>query len=198
MNQDPRVDAYIARKPDFAQPILERFRAAMHAACPEGEETLKWSAPSFTYRGEILAGMAAFKQHAAINFWRGSAVVGEEQQRSDAMGQFGRLASVDDMPSEAELVAFIHRAMALIDAGEKTPRNKTVKASIETPEDLREALADNAAAAATYDGFSPACRRDYDTWVLEAKRPETRAQRVAQAVAWMAEGKKRNWKYEKC
>jgi hypothetical protein len=35
-------------------------------------------------------------------------------------------------------------------------------------------------------------------WITEAKSAETRARRLAQAIAWMADGKSRNWKYEKC
>ncbi len=195
MKYDPRVDAYIERQAEFAKPILEHIRKAVHAACPEAEETLKWSSPTFMYKGEMLAHMAAFKAHAAFGFWRGSLVTGEENERQTAMGQFGRLTSVDDLPDLEEL---IKKAVALAEAGVKAPRNKTVKAPAETPADLGAALQGNAAAAATFESFSPSCRREYVEWVTEAKRPETRAKRVAQAVEWMAEGKKRNWKYEKC
>lgn len=195
MKHDPRVDAYIARQAEFAKPILEHIRSAIHAACPEAEETLKWSSPTFMYRGEMLAHMAAFKAHAAFGFWRGSLVTGEENENQTAMGQFGRLTSVDDLP---DLEALIRKAVALADSGVKAPRNKTVKAPAETPEDLASALQENEAALATFEAFSPSCRREYVEWITEAKRPETRSKRVSQAVEWMAEGKKRNWKYEKC
>jgi len=94
MTSDPRVDAYIARQGEFARPILEHLRAAVHAACPEAEETMKWSMPHFVHKGEILAGMAAFKAHATFGFWRGKEVVGETGAERDAMGQFGRLRSL--------------------------------------------------------------------------------------------------------
>jgi uncharacterized protein YdhG (YjbR/CyaY superfamily) len=68
---DPRIDAYIARVQPFARAILEKIRERVHAAAPEAEETIKWSAPGFTIDGKILLMMAAFKAHAAINFWRG-------------------------------------------------------------------------------------------------------------------------------
>ncbi len=198
MNRDPRVDAYIARKAEFARPILEHLREAVHAACPEAEETLKWSSPAFMYKGQMLAHMAAFKAHAAFGFWRGSLVTGEENERQSAMGQFGRLTSVDDLPKPEALAELIRKAMTLTDAGVKAPRNKTAKAPAEAPDDLQAALRENASATATFESFSPSCRREYVEWVTEAKRPETRAKRIAQAVEWMAEGKKRNWKYEKC
>jgi uncharacterized protein YdeI (YjbR/CyaY-like superfamily) len=199
VQKDPRIDAYIARQADFARPILEHLRAAVHAACPECEETLKWSSPTFLYKSEMLAGMAAFKAHATFGFWKGSLVVGEGEEQMSGMGQFGRLTSVDDLPAPEALAALIGKAMALTDAGAKVKRPaKHPKADIEMPDDLRTALAANPKAAATLEGFPPSARRDYLEWVVEAKRPETRARRIALAVEWLAEGKRRNWKYETC
>lgn len=198
MKTDPRVDAYIARQADFARPILEHLRRVVHAACPEGEEAMKWSSPTFLYKGQMLAGMAAFKAHATFGFWQGGLVTGDTPEMMSAMGQFGRLTSVGDLPDDAALCALIHKAAALIDDGVKAPRNKHAKPPFEVPADLRMALDDNAAAAATFDGFPPSAQRDYVEWITEAKRAETRAKRVAQATEWLAEGKKRHWKYENC
>jgi len=200
MKKDDRIDDYIARQADFARPILEHLRAEVHAACPDAEETLKWSAPAFMYKGEILAMMAAFKQHAAFNFWRGTQVVGDAGAQQKAMGQFGRITSVDDLPDRETFSALVRKSMTLTDAGVKAPQKKKgeTKAPAETPEDLRRAIDANPKAAATFDGFSASCRREYVEWVTEAKQAATREKRIAQAVEWMAEGKKRNWKYEKC
>lgn len=195
---DPRIDAYIAGKADFARPILDHLRTAVHRACPEVEEGVRWSMPSFTYRGKILCQMAAFKEHATFGFWQGREVTGEAEPRS-AMGQFGRLVRIEDLPPDAELDALIRRAMALIDSGTPTSRPaKRPKPELPVPADLAQALADKPAAWATFESFPPSCRRDYLEWIGEAKRPETRARRLAQAVEWMAEGKRRYWKYEKC
>ena len=198
MKSDPRIDAYIARQADFARPILEHLRETVHAVCPDGEETLKWSMPHFMYRGEMLAGMAAFKQHASFGFWRGSLVVGDSNERLDSMGQFGRLTSIDDLPKRPELEALIRKAMTLTDAGVKPPRAKHEKAPFTVPQDLRAALDANAAAAATFDGFPPSAQREYVEWVTESKRDETRTKRLNQAIEWLAEGKRRHWKYENC
>ncbi|HEV2746899.1 MAG TPA: YdeI/OmpD-associated family protein [Allosphingosinicella sp.] len=198
MTRDQRIDAYIARQADFARPILEHLRAAVHAACPDCEETLKWSAPTFMYKNEQLAMMAAFKQHATFGFWRGSLVVGDDGEQKSAMGQFGRLTSIDDLPAPDVLTALIRKAKALTDAGVKPPRNKAVKEPFTVPDDLRSALDANRPAAATFAGFSPSAQRDYVEWITGAKQPATREKRLVQAVEWMAEGKKRNWKYENC
>ena len=198
MKQDPRVDSYIARQAGFARPILEHLRAAVQAACPDCEETLKWSMPTFMYKGEILVSMAAFKQHATFGFWRGSLVVGDTEAQRSAMGQFGRLTSVGDLPDRAALEALVKKAMALADQGVKPVRNKTRKEPLPVPQDLRAAIDADQAARATFDGFAPSCQREYVEWIVEAKRDETRSKRIAQTVEWLAEGKKRNWKYENC
>ena len=198
MSRDERIDAYIARQADFARPILEHLRAAVHAACPDCEETLKWSSPAFLYKGEQLAMMAAFKAHATFGFWKGSLVVGDTDRQATAMGQFGRLGSLADLPDDATLDALIRKAMALTDAGVKPVRAKHAKAPIPVPDDFRSALDAKPKAAATFDGFPPGARRDYLEWVTEAKQSATREKRIAQAVEWLAEGKKRNWKYENC
>ena len=197
MKKDPRIDAYIERQQEFAKPILTHLRAVMREACPEGEETLKWSSPSFIYKGKILAGFAAFKAHAAFGFWSGSQVP-ETTAGPTAMGQFGRLTSLDDLPPRATLIDLTHKAMKLIDEGVKPVRNKTVKAPFTVPQDLRAAIDAVPAAKATFDAFPPGQQREYVEWVTEAKRDETRAKRLAQTVKWLAEGKRRNWKYENC
>ena len=169
----------------------------MHAACPEAVETLKWRMPHFMYRGAILCGMAAFKNHVAFGFWQGRLVV-DDPKAGSAMGQYGCLTKVSDLPSARVLTAQVKKAMALRDAGVKAPRDKTKKPAVplKTPKDLQIALAKNKKARATYDAFAPSHKREYHEWLMEAKREATRKQRLAQAVAWMGEGKPRNWKYQ--
>jgi uncharacterized protein YdeI (YjbR/CyaY-like superfamily) len=198
MKTDPRIDAYIARQADFARPILVYLRETVHDACPDCEETLKWSSPSFMYKGKILAGFAAFKAHATFGYWSGSQVLDASPEQQSAMGQFGRLTSLADLPSRATLVELTHKAMKLIDDGVKPIRNKTVKAPFSVPQDLRAAIDAVPAAKATFDGFPPSQQREYADWVGEAKRDETRARRLALSVEWLAQGKRRNWKYENC
>jgi uncharacterized protein YdeI (YjbR/CyaY-like superfamily) len=198
MSPDPRIDAYIARQAAFARPILEHLRRCVHVACPQCEETLKWSVPAFIYKGEQLAMMAAFKAHATFGFGKGSLVTGEGEKEKSAMGQFGRLTSIGDLPEEATLHRLILKAMELTDKGVKPMRNRQARPDLAVPDDLRAALAAQPRAAATFDGFAPGARREYLEWIMEAKRAETRERRIAQAVEWMAEGKKRHWKYEAC
>jgi uncharacterized protein YdeI (YjbR/CyaY-like superfamily) len=191
-----RASTHIEAQADFARPILRHIRARVHAACPEAVETLKWGKPFFDYKGRPLALMAAFKAHASFGFWRRDALA--TGQEGEAMGQFGRLTSIDDLPDDATLDQLIHAAMALIDTGAGAVQRRAAKPEAAGPPDLAEALAGDEVAAVTFTAFPPGSRRDYCDWVSEAKRPETRAKRVAETIALLREGKRRNWKYEAC
>lgn len=197
MKTDPRIDAYIDRQADFARPILAWLRERVQTACPKVEEAIKWGMPAFVYKGRPLAHMAAFKAHAAFGFWqREELATGKE---GEAMGQYGRIESLAGLPSAELLEAQVRGSMALIESGHKPARAvRAPKPEAEVPPELAEALADDDAAAATFDAFPPSCRREYCEWIADAKRPETRAKRAAEAVGWMREGKRRHWKYEAC
>lgn len=198
MSREPRIDAYIAKAAPFARPILEKVRERVHAAAPEAEEAVKWGAPGFTVDGKILLIMAAFKAHAALNFWRGQEI-GDGGPKAGAMGQFGRLTSVDDLPSDDELDALIREAAAL---ARTAPAPRKVKHEPKPPAELHPefaaALKANPKAKAVLESFPPSASRDYLDWIAEAKQDATRAKRIATAIEWLSEGKKRHWKYENC
>ena len=194
--RDPRVDAYIERSASFAKPVLEHLRRLVHAACPEVVETIKWGVPSFEHKG-LLCGMAAFKQHCTFGFWH--ALMRAETKGggkgNEAMGQFGRITAVGDLPKDSTLTALIRKAAKLNASGIKAPRIRTRKAPLVVPAVLAAALKKNRKALATFENFSNSHTREYVEWIAEAKRDETRAQRLATAIEWMAEGKSKEWRY---
>jgi hypothetical protein len=198
--RDPRIDAYIAGAAPFARPVLTHLRKVIHAAVPGVEETIKWGMPHFLHGG-ILCAFAAFKAHCAFHV-RGSEALLGASASDDAMGQFGRITAVSDLPPGATLAKVLKAAAVRNEARGKGKAPRAVKKpprpEAKVPPDLAAALRRNARARATFDGFTPSKRRDYVEWIQEAKRPDTRAGRIESALAWMAEGKSRNWKYEKC
>jgi uncharacterized protein YdeI (YjbR/CyaY-like superfamily) len=196
---DPRIDAYIAKSPEFARPILLHLRAVVHAACPDVEETMKWSMPAFMHHG-ILCGMGAFKQHCTFGFWKSQLIFDRDSGKSvAAMGDFGRITQCRDLPTKKVLVGYVKQAMKLNEAGVKVAKPKKKSAApLKVPADLAAALKKDRAAKTTFDNFSPCHRKEYIEWITRAKQPATRAKRLAQAIEWLAEGKKRNWKYENC
>jgi uncharacterized protein YdeI (YjbR/CyaY-like superfamily) len=204
--KDPRVDAYIAKSLDFAKPILNHLRKLIHDTCPTVEETIKWSFPHFEYKGpadrspRVLCSMASFKQHCAFGFWyaeRGP--MSGNSQPGEAMGQYGRITSLADLPKDKELVKQIKDAIKLHDAGVK-PRagaRTTEKKELEIPDYFLAALKKNKKALATFEQFNYTNKKDYLEWITEAKTDETRKKRLETAIEWMSEGKSRNWKYMK-
>ncbi|MFA5966300.1 MAG: YdeI/OmpD-associated family protein [Sphingomonas sp.] len=197
MTTDPRITAYIAGRADFARPILEHLRARLHAVSPDIEETIKWGMPFFLHRGRPLANMAAFKAHASFGFWDRNGK--ESGPAGEGMGQFGRLTSLADLPDDAALDAAIREVLALREAGDHPRRAaRRARPEAEVPPELAAALAADAVANDTFAAFPPSCRREYCEWIAEARRPQTRDKRVAEAIAWLREGKRRNWKYENC
>lgn len=191
---DPRIDAFIANAQPFAQPILTHLRQVIHRALPDVEEAIKWGMPAFIQDKRIVAVLGAFKAHAALTLWRMGKAIGADEE---GMGQFGKLTGVADLPPEAELIKLI-QATASARAEAKPQPKKPPRPELPVPEELTAAFAGNAKAKAVWDGFAPSHRREYAEWIGEAKRAETRASRVAQAIEWIGEGKQRNWKYQNC
>ena len=186
--KEPRIDAYIAKAPDFAKPILTRVRKLVHTACPQVEEAIKWNAPFFLHKG-ILAAMGSFKKHCMLVFWKGKLIIGKDRAK------LRRLTSLVDLPSDKVLLGYIRQAVELNEAGVKIPKPKK-KAPVVVPAYFLAALKKNKKALATFEAFPPSHKREYVRWITEAKREETRARRIKSAIELLAKGKSRNWKYQ--
>ena len=194
-NRDPRVDAYIARSADFAKPILDHVRSLVHEACPDAQETIKWSVPHFEYEG-ILCGMAAFKQHCNVILWKAAVIPGGKGR--DEKGQITRIRTLSDLPDDKTMKHLISEGARLNTERVKAPRRrKTTSKAVAVPIELKSALAKNKKAAAAFEKLSPSHKREYAEWIAEAKAEETRQRRVKSAIEWIAEGKSRNWKYQR-
>jgi hypothetical protein len=198
--KDPRVDSYLAESADFARPILRRLRKTIHQGCPAAIETIKWSYPFFDYQG-LLCGFAAFKAHCSLFFWRDIDVdrwLPKTNTAGAGMGQFGKITSMADLPKDSVLLACVRAAVAQRDAPASKPkRARKPGKELPVPPDLKQALAANAKAAATFRNFAPSHRREYLDWIADAKQPATRERRLRTTIEWLAEGKPQNWKYLK-
>jgi uncharacterized protein YdeI (YjbR/CyaY-like superfamily) len=198
LSRDPRIDAYIAKAQPFAQPILTHVRERVHAVVPDVEEAMKWGMPAYILGGKILLITAGFKAHVALNFWRGQELSSSHDSGS-AMGQFGKIRSLEDLPDDHELARLIREAAELASSAQaaRKPKHAPKPAPTLHPE-FASALDKAPKAKATLDGFPPSAQRDYFEWISEAKQDSTRAKRIATAVEWLSEGKRRHWKYQKC
>ncbi len=203
MGKDKRIDAYIGTSAEFAKPVLSHIRSLVPKACPDVEETMKWSFPHFDYKGEMMCSMAAFKQHCAYGFWKAAVMKDADvltgKSSKAAMGNLGRITSLKDLPSDKIMTSWIKEAMKLNETGVKVPKDKPKhqKKPLEIPNYFAGAMKKNKKAWDTFEKFSPSNKRDYVEWITGAKAEDTRAARLKQAIEWMAEGKPRNWKYMK-
>jgi len=196
--RDARVDAYIARSEEFTKPILNHIRKLVHKACPEVEETLKWTFPHFMHKG-ILCSVAAFKNHCSFGFWKRRLIFDKKSSAGEGMGQFGRITSISDLPPKNILLGYIKEAIRLNEEGIKVPKARPKrKKPLAIPDSLKAALRKNKKALATFENFSYTHKKEYVDWIREAKREATRDQRLVTAIQWMAEGKSRHWKYLNC
>jgi len=204
VSKDKRVDAYIKKAQPFAQPILKHLRALVHKANPDAQETIKWGFASFDYKGPFCS-MAAFKEHAVFGFWKSALLkdpkgyLGKQSnQGGEAMGNLGRITSLKDLPPDKVLIDFIRQAKKLNDDDVKLPpRPKAATKELVIPPYFTDAIKKNKKALATFNDFSYSNKKEYVTWVTEAKTEKTRNERLATAVKWMSEGKIRNWNYVK-
>jgi len=198
---DPRIDAYIIKSADFALPILQHLRALVQAACPDVQETMKWSFPHFLYKGEILCSMASFKQHCAFGFWKASLMKDAKlllDNRKEAMGSMGKITSLKDLPADKKIGAWIMEAMKLTDAGVKLAKAKPAPTrELVIPLYFSTALAGNKKAKAAFEKFNYTHKKEYTEWLAEAKTIPTREKRLATAMEQIAEGRTRHWKYVK-
>lgn len=202
--KDERIDAYIVKAADFAKPVLTHLRDLVHSACPDVEETWKWSFPHFMYKGQVLCSMAGFKEHCAFSFWKAALLADEDKVLSvterEGMGHLGKITSLKDLPKDAILKKYIKAAMKLNEDGVKLPPRSKVseqeKKELEAPDYFTAELKKNKKAQKTLDAFSYSHRKEYLQWITEAKTEVTRNKRMAEAIQWMEEGKSRNWKYK--
>lgn len=196
---DPRVDTYIEKSAEFAKPILVYIRKLVHKACPDVVETMKWSFPHFDYKGTVCS-MASFKQHCAFGFWKQSLMEKDAfPAQKTAMGSFGRITTIDDLPDDKVMLGLIHQAVELNEKGVKIQKKPAAaKKDLVIPEELTGALSKNKKARTTFEDFSYSCKKEYIEWIAEAKTEVTRNKRLATTVEWLAEGKRRNWKYTNC
>jgi uncharacterized protein YdeI (YjbR/CyaY-like superfamily) len=190
---DRRVDAYIDNAQPFARPILKHLRRMVHTGCPDCQESIKWQSPFFERKG-IICFMAAFKQHAVFGFWKGKLLFGKEHK--GAMGHFGRLTSIKDLPNEKQLIGYVRQAAELNERGVKRSRPRPgANRKVVVPLDLKSALGRKSKARKTFEAFSYTHKKEYVDWIADAKRDETRRRRLKTAIEWMQQGKPQNWKY---
>lgn len=196
-----KVDEYIEKSPDFAQPVLTYLREVIHETCPDAEEAIKWKFPTFMYKGKILCSITSFKHYCSLGFWLHQEMKTlkeiETTAEKSSMFSLGKITKMEDLPSKPQLKKAIKEAMELTDMGVTMKKSAPSKTEMEIPDYFLSALQSQSKALEIFEKASPSFRKEYITWITEAKTEATRNKRMEQALEWIAEGKGRNWKYER-
>jgi uncharacterized protein YdeI (YjbR/CyaY-like superfamily) len=200
--QSPKVDAYAKQAEDFAKPILRHLRALIHASCPDVVEDIKYGIPHFSYRGDYLCIFAAYKNHCSFTFYKDALMKNARLKANSALPAakrfMGKLTDVSDLPSDSDLTSWIEEAMALNERGQKLPaRESKPPKDVKIPAAFAVKLESNPKIKATFESKSPSFRKEYNAWIGDAKTEATRDKRIAEALSWIADGKRRFWKLSK-
>ncbi|MDB5673233.1 MAG: hypothetical protein JWM65_215 [Sphingomonas bacterium] len=203
MTPNPKIDSYLANAEEFARPILTHLRALLHATCPDVVEEIKWGIPHFDYRGEMMCIFAAHQRHCSFTFWK-DALMDDARLRANgdlpaAKRFMGKLTRLADLPPDNQLTGWIREAMSLNERGIKLPprKSESPKPAVGIPEAFAQQLSANPAVKAIFDDKSASFQKEYNVWIGDAKTDATRDKRIEEALAWIAEGKGRFWKYAK-
>ena len=103
MNRDPSVDAWLAAYTNPQQPVVERVREIVLAADPRITETIKWSTPTFLYKGNLASFQPRATKFVSILFHEGASIPGDHP-RLDSGGDHARYVRIADL-ADAEAAA---------------------------------------------------------------------------------------------
>jgi hypothetical protein len=181
--------------PDFSQPLAEQMVEWFLHWEPDLTESIKWNMLCFSGR-KLVCGLSACQQHLGVTFFRGTELPDPMQLFSPAGEGNTNIRSVRvallETLNRAALRDLLHAAVALDADSTLPPPPKVKRQPWPMPAFFKQALAKprNRAAAAAFQRISPSCQREYLVWLTTAKRPETRARRLAETLAALATGRK--------
>ncbi len=181
--------------PDFSQPLAEQVVEWFLNWQPDLAESIKWNMLCFSGR-KLVCGLSACQHHLGIAFFRGTEL--PDPARLFSPGGEGntnlrslRLTTLDGL-NRAALRDLLAAAVALDSDPAIPPAPKVKRTPWPVPAFFKAALAQprNRAAAEGFKRLSPSCQREYLVWLTTAKRPETRARRLAETLAALRAGRK--------
>jgi uncharacterized protein YdeI (YjbR/CyaY-like superfamily) len=114
------------------------------------------------------------------------------------MGELSKIKNLEDLPNSEVLIKYIREAIELSKKKSTITIASEKKITIDLKSaDLPEIFSSFPEQAEKFDAFPPSHRREYISWITEAKTDATRIKRIETMMEWILDGKSRNWKYEK-
>jgi uncharacterized protein YdeI (YjbR/CyaY-like superfamily) len=196
MAKPKSVDDFIDSAPEWAAEKLIRLRRlALEAGL---EESIKWSAPCYSLKGNVL-GLAAFKGWVSLWFHQGSFLKDESkkllaaQETTQGLRQWRFLP--EDEIDEDLVLKYILEAKANDESGKKiTPR----KQALVLPEILKNALAEDTSFKKSFEALTPGKQKEYALHIGSAKREATQISRLEKSKPMIFQGVGLHDKYKNC
>ena len=161
------------------------------------KETIKWGSPVYTSEGKNVVGLSAFKGYFGLWFFQGALIndthnklINAQEGKTQAMRQW-RFENIDEI-DEALIKSYILNSVENFKAGKEI---KPQKKPLIIPDELKEAMASDSVLSEAFESLSLSCKREYTEYVGEAKREETRKNRLEKVIPMIKQKKGLNDKY---
>ncbi len=199
MKKITSVEEYIEVNAHFAEE-LTILRDILNST--ELEETLKWSAPTYTLNSKNVIGLGAFKHHFGIWFFQGvflkdddNLLINAQENKTKALRQM-RFNSMADINKSAVL-NYVKEAIENQRLGKEMKPQRNTKPEV-IPQELEDAISKNKELKQAFEKLSASCKREYCEHISEAKRETTKTKRLEKIIPMILEQKGLHDKYKNC
>lgn len=187
---NPKVDFYFDEAKNWQKEQEELRQIVLD--CQLTEE-LKWGCPCYTFQGDNIVLIHAFKEYCALLFFKGAllsdtdGILIQQSKNVQAARQirFTNLTEIVDL--KTILKTYIYQAVEIEKAGLKVILKKTTEFVM--AEEFQKKLNENQALYTAFNALTPGRQRAYLLYFSSPKQSKTREARVEKAIDQILEGK---------
>ncbi|WP_425658696.1 YdeI/OmpD-associated family protein [Tenacibaculum ascidiaceicola] len=194
-----KVTQYIQDKSNWAQEL--NLLRSVFLDLPV-EETIKWGAPVYVYKGKNIVGLSAFKNYCGLWFFQGSfltdkeeVLVNAQEGKTQAMRQW-RFNQLDEI-NTVLIKRYVLEAIKNSEEGKELKPKKNTKPLI-IPKKLQLELDRNDRLKETFSEFTLSKQREFTDYISEAKRETTKEKRLEKIIPMILNGIGLYDKYKNC
>ncbi len=198
MSKVTSADEYIEQHPQWKKELTALRNLFLSYPL---EETIKWGSPVYTMEGKNLLSIGAFKNHYAIWFFQGGLLakntellVKAQEGKTQAMRQikFDEGSDIDIK----EISKYIEETISHHKQGKKI--SSSVPKEVIIADDIRKKFKEDNRFKTAFLNLSPGKQREYSEYISQAKKEETRLNRMEKITPLIIAGKGLHDKYKNC
>jgi len=197
MKYSKSVEEYLEANPQWEKELLSLISIARESGM---DETIKWGAPTYSYKGKNIVGLGAFKSYVGLWFHQGALLkdpakklINAQEGTTKALRQW-RFNSIEEIDNEL-IKSYIFEAI------ENQKQGKEIKSSskgvAEIPRELMASIENDHKLKTKFKELSQFKQREYAEYITEAKREATKQSRLEKIIPMILEGIGLNDKYRK-